>query len=339
MPWSFSLVSGKVRIKGLGVILGLYIGGVKQGGVYWGGVRMGLYKNGVKVFGSASAPIEDLFSFTVEDGGEFGIPVCGMQGEDFVFQPYDWVVEWGDGTSEEASGVGDLGSFIPHLYVDGETSHRIIIRPNGGPSQGWFNAFGCGDFPDGVSAAKIKKLHSPITSVMRTMSDFAFSAMFRGCSGLTEIPVNLLPAKTLAPGCYSYMFYGCSGLTEIPVNLLPAKTIAASCYSSMFRGCSGLTEIPVNLLPAETIAVGCYYRMFYGCSGLTEIPVNLLPAKPLASYCYESMFQGCGNLSGIGNMDASWFSARSGRPQSGMFASCTNISSPISYGEIPAGWK
>jgi dihydrodipicolinate synthase/N-acetylneuraminate lyase len=135
------------------------------------------------------------------------------------------------------------------------------------------------------------------------------------------------------------MFSGCTGLTSIPANLLPATTLAEYCYNSMFSGCTGLTSIPANLLPATTLANYCYYYMFSGCTGLTSLPANLLPATTLTVNCYYYMFYNNTALTNIGNINANWFTARSSTEQSNMFYNCTNITTPITYANIPVGWK
>ena len=125
-----------------------------------------------------------------------------------------------------------------------------------------------------------------------TLATSCYSNMFRGCTGLTSLPSDLLPATTLANNCYQTMFYGCTGLTSLPSDLLPATTLANNCYYMMFHSCSSLTEAPE--LPATILANYCYYYMFYGCSSLIEAPE--LPATILADYCYYYMFRGCSSL-------------------------------------------
>ena len=123
---------------------------------------------------------------------------------------------------------------------------------------------------------------------------YCYDHMFSGCTSLTTIPSNLLPATTLRAYCYQYMFNGCTSLTTVPSNLLPATTLIGSCYKYMFGGCKGLTTLPSNLLPATTLAENCYDHMFYNCSSLTTIPN--LPATTLANYCYNQMFAYCTSL-------------------------------------------
>ena len=57
--------------------------------------------------------------------------------------------------------------------------------------------------------------------------------MFDGCTSLTSVPINLLPATTLCDWCYSYMFYECISLSTAPA--LPATGLAPEgCYEGMF---------------------------------------------------------------------------------------------------------
>ena len=124
-----------------------------------------------------------------------------------------------------------------------------------------------------------------------TLSDYCYSCMFWGCTGLTKAPA-LLPATTLANGCYSSMFVGCTSLTTAPA--LPATTLTERCYSVMFQNCSSLSTVPE--LPATALAENCYASMFEGCTNLTTVPATLLPATTMKSDCYHSMFNGCTNL-------------------------------------------
>jgi hypothetical protein len=276
-----------------------------MGTPYINGIKHNAYIGGEKIW--ALIP-DGAFSITVE-GSSFSIPTRGVNNSGSQFQSYNWKINWGDAQIQTVSGTGSITSSIPHTYTDEINTHIIIITPNGTPTQGWLNAFGCyNNFTEGK---KVKSINIPtITSLMRSMNTYSFFSMFRGCTGLTAIPANLLPSTTLAEYCYSGMFMGCTGLTTIPANLLPSTTLTEYCYNSMFRGCTGLTAIPANLLPSTN----------------------------LVNYCYNVMFIDCSNLTNIGNMNAAWFAARESKQQI-MFSGCTKITTPITYANIPTGWK
>ena len=97
--------------------------------------------------------------------------------------------------------------------------------------------------------------------------DYAFYGLFKYCTTIIEISDTFLPATTLSDYCYSGMFFGCTGLTM--ASELPATTLSTNCYLAMFYGCSNLTTAPE--LPATTLADYCYQYMFYGCSNLNYI--------------------------------------------------------------------
>jgi hypothetical protein len=372
--------------------MGLIIDDTKIEIPYIESIKHNIYIDEQKIWNNAPT---GSFEFLVADAGSFGIPVSGVNGGTSTYQSYNWKIDWGDGSTESASGTGSNNKTISHTYSDGVGSHIITIKPKGTETQGWFNAFGSSFFQSTSNLTKIKQLYSPITSLMRTMNSYAYHSMFYKCTGLTSLPENLLPATTLAEYCCYYMFYGCTGLTTLPSGLLPATTLANDCYYYMFSSCIGLTSLPENLLPATTLASycyqnmfynctglisipdgllpattladycytqmfhncteltalpsgllpattldsGCYYEMFCNCSKLTTLPNNLLPATTLVGYCYAYMFYGCNKLSNIGNINAAWFTARASMKQVGMFYNCTVIATPITYANIPSGWK
>jgi hypothetical protein len=303
--------------------MGLLINGIKMGMPYINGVKHNAYIGGQKLWNDVPPEPVEPFSITVQDSGSFNIPLAGVNGSTSTYQPYNWIINWGDGTNQTVSGTGGKSESIPHTYTDSVTTHTIIITPNGKATQGWLNAFGC-DIGNNTNSAKIKSINSQITTNMRTMAPYCCYRMFYRCTGLTSLPENLLPATTLAKNCYQYMFWYCSGLTSLPENLLPATTLADNCYyymfwncskitslpklpattlasvcySNMFDSCTKITSIPSNLLPATTLVFKCYYNMFSN-TGLTSIPSNLLPATTLVSNCYEGMFSNCSGLTSL----------------------------------------
>jgi hypothetical protein len=217
--------------------------------------------------------------------------------------------------------------------------HIIKIKPNGQVTQGWFNAFGCGTSPALDNTGKIIRLNSQITGVMRTMGSYSHYSMFRGCNGLTTLPPNLLPATSLAEYCYYSLFRECNGLKTLPSHLLPATALAEYCYYCMFQDSNGITKLPSHLLPATTLIQQCYRLMFQNCTDLTTLPAQLLSAPTLVDSCYYGLFRNCTSLTDIGTINADWFSARSGTAQEEMFNNCPSITTPITYSDIPAGWK
>ena len=176
----------------------------------------------------------------------------------------------------------------------------------------------CALFSGCTKLTSIDGLSLPAT----TLAYRCYDAMFAGCTGLTSIPSTLLHATALADDCYKDMFERCTGLTSIPTGLLPATTLARGCYWGMFYQCTGLTNVPN--LPATTLADGCYKGMFQGCSGLTSIPSTLLPATTLANECYLNMFTWCRNITTAPNLTATTLANYC---YSSMFSGCTKLNS------------
>jgi hypothetical protein len=368
--------------------MGLIVNGAKMGKPYINGAKHNAFIGGQKIWNDVPPIKAGEFMFYVEDEGAFYIPVCGVNGGTSTYQSYNWVIDWGDGTTQTASGTGSVSKNIVHYYSDEKSGHYITIKPNGAETQGWFNAFGASPSTSEAIMGKIKRLFSPITPLMRTMNDYAYYYMFHragitsipsgflpattlapacyanmfynsklaaipsdllpattlasNCyngmffsSGVTSLPANLLPATKLAPACYANMFYD-SKLAAIPSGLLPATTLAQDCYNTMFGGCTDLHSLPSGLLPATTLAPSCYANMFYR-SDLIALPANLLPATTLVAHCYISMFEENTNLTNIGNINTAWFSGKAVQPY--MFEDDTKIATPITYAQIPSGWK
>jgi hypothetical protein len=90
--------------------------------------------------------------------------------------------------------------------------------------------------------------------------------MFKDCTSLTT--ASALPS-TIARFCYENMFEGCTGLVNVPSNMLPATSIERYCYKGMFKGCTSLTTAPD--LPAGYLRDSCYVEMFSGCTSLNSI--------------------------------------------------------------------
>ncbi len=138
------------------------------------------------------------------------------------------------------------------------------------------------------------------------------------------------------------MFEGCTSLTSIPENFLPATDLCYSCYYNMFAWCTSLTTVPENLLPATELSSHCYWSMFEGCKALTKAPT--LPALTLDGMCYSSMFQSCTNLNYVkalfveneGSGTSNWLD---GVSSSGTFvknaAATWNV---VGASGVPEGW-
>ena len=103
-----------------------------------------------------------------------------------------------------------------------------------------------------------------------------FGCLFLDNTHIKNHPTKalVLPSKTLSKSCYTAMFKGCTGLTvapDLPATELPEYDtfFDKGCYESMFEGCTGLTAAPA--LPAKVLTKGCYSNMFNGCTNLKAV--------------------------------------------------------------------
>jgi len=124
---------------------------------------------------------------------------------------------------------------------------------------------------------------------LESVENRCYYSMFKGCTSLTTV-YGTIPV--VAQHSCSEMFYGCTNLSSISSDFLPATTLASSCYSYMFHDCTSLTTGPG--LPATTLVSSCYASMFNGCTSLKMAPILL--ANTLVDDCYTMMFFGCTNL-------------------------------------------
>ena len=154
-----------------------------------------------------------------------------------------------------------------------------------------------------------------ISCQQKSVPDYAFIYLFRGCRSLTQSPE--LPATELSPYCYCAMFNNCVNLLSPPS--LPAREVKMASYASMFYWCKSLTRAPE--LPARIVAPYCYSAMFYGCSEMVS-SMEELPAKKLAYSCYEDMFTLCSKMESMPRIKATELASNCCW---GMFSSCSNL--------------
>ena len=170
-------------------------------------------------------------------------------------------------------------------------------------------------------------------------SDYTFSYLFSGCTGLVSAENLLLPATTLADYCYSSMFYNCTSLTIAPE--LPATELDYYCYSYMFQNCISLTTAP-SVLPATTLKPCCYDGMFAGCTSLTTAPELLAPFLIIG--CYSNMFYNCSSLNYIKCLSEPINNYYAENWVYGVASTGTFVKNPkmVSWGTgdsgIPSGW-
>ena len=117
------------------------------------------------------------------------------------------------------------------------------------------------------------------------------SNMFKSCTAL-DFDNDILPCSKLGPQAYSYIFNGCNGITDLSQLNLPVTRLEEDCYQFMFNSCLGLVDISTFVLPATEIAPGAYNNMFNACTNLTTAWPVFSPSIIGDYGCYH-MFNGC----------------------------------------------
>ena len=114
-----------------------------------------------------------------------------------------------------------------------------------------------------LSDAKIVKGGIPYVTAsgitdQYTSNDKLGDLAFRGCSGLTSLPI---PSSVTSIGYRA--FEDCTGLTSLAI-----PSSVTSIGSNAFENCSGLTSITI---PSSVTSIGS--GAFRGCSGLTSLTI------------------------------------------------------------------
>jgi hypothetical protein len=92
------------------------------------------------------------------------------------------------------------------------------------------------------------------------------------------------------------------------------------------------------MLPAVSLAEGCYDQMFIHCTSLIAAPA--LPASVLQVKCYRRMLNDCTSLTTApGSNIYTTISTLPTDSVLGMFFNDTALTTPLTYAQIPSGWK
>jgi hypothetical protein len=261
---------------------------------------------------------------------------------------HDLTIDWGDGQIDTVTGTAGITAQyegLTHTYPASNTKYTITITGSTyleTAENGSYFGFGFYENTTGYNAAtnksKLTSLQgSPDFLLSSSMSskNYCYSFMFYSCTALTTIPSNFLPSFLVYPNCYTYMFYSCTSLSSSVA--LRSTILADACYSYMFARCSSLSTL--LSVSGQVLAQNCYNCMFSSCTSLQDgqgVSGNIL-SFILPSGCLSYLFSGCTNLR-YASFAVGFFSTHS-PSQVGMFRSCTQLIAPVSYANIPSGWK
>ena len=299
---------------------------------------------------------EQVFRLTIKtplNNLAYILPTSSLLNGTYEGKPYDWNVDWGDGSSDIYTGFSSFNSGITHNYsIAGD--YTITIRPNGS-TEAWLAAFGySAEYIEGKFY--LIAVSGPIRPQMTRTSaqidgtdappDYEWNQAFCNCNGLQTIPAfeGWEDIGSVGDNFAASMFNNCHGLTSLPegVTLPQGITKAGDFFAAgMFNNCPNLTSLPdgFNLPQALTEAGDQFaYSMFTYCTSLASLPDGFnLPQgiTEVGDQFAGGMFINCLSLTSLPDSfnlpqgvttAGNYFAA-------GMFANCSSLDS------LPAGFN
>lgn len=198
-------------------------------------------------------PVElkfDAEPFKPEENGNIQMLLAGPTATLKINSPTpDYVINWGDGITESATGTGDRT--YSHTY---ETDSKYQVEISN-----CTNIISC----NGISTC-LKAYWSIGGS---NVSGLYFQSFYR----LTYI--GLVFKNDKKRGSFRSCFSSCYSLTSIPTGLFDNCSGTVS-FEDCFNSCYSLMSIPTGLFD-NCQEVTTFYRCFEGCHPLADIPVGL----------------------------------------------------------------
>lgn len=239
---------------------------------------------------------DDRFIFTIDTtkgtGASFQLPLRSL----FT---YDFIIDWGDGTSSEITAHNDPD--ITHNY----SAHGIYQLVITGICQTWY-------FNNGGDKLKLISIDN--------WGNIGFAALgfvnaFYGCTNLITLPAGKI--KSTAISSLDFVFYNCNKLTTIYEDIFE-DLINVTTMGYCFYGCTQLTTLPkvstmtkivsfiecftstkIGTIPDDyfryNVNVTSFNRVFNSCTSLRNLPNNLFfYNEKVNNYAYA--FYNCRNL-------------------------------------------
>ncbi|MDR2956838.1 MAG: hypothetical protein LBU61_01470 [Coriobacteriales bacterium] len=273
---------------------------------------------------SVYAQSNHLFQLTIRtpvNGSTFILPTSSYLNGRHIRKYYNWLVDWGDGSTQYVLGESFEDSGIAHSYTVAG-NYTISITPNG-TTDAWLAAFGFdGNISDSgvnsiINRAMVIGVPSPLTPEMTrntaqiagtaTAPDREWANSFYQCENLISAPVFLgwEGIRSVGMQFAFQMFSRCSNLSTLPPGFnLPENLVEVGTgfVAWMFKECESLTRLPdgFNLPQGITSDNGFFALGFLSrCTGLSELPegFNLPQSISKTNYGFaNNMFDGCTNI-------------------------------------------
>ncbi|MCL2136743.1 MAG: hypothetical protein FWH40_04375 [Coriobacteriia bacterium] len=301
------MVSLIVALAMLGQLAGLAFGEVEPTGA-----------GGAQTAPLAAEEAVPQFRLTISipsGGATFVLPTSGNLGGTIAGKPFNWAIDWGDGSTEASSGTSEFNSGIAHTYA-GTGDYTVTIEP-AGSTEAWLAAFGFAGAEYFGSKAMLTGVLDPLRPEMtRTQAQIdgslappnnEWNRAFFDCQNLTTIPTfeGWEAIGSVGDNFASEMFFGCYRLTTLPegFNLPQSLTEVGDNFASfMFANCINLKTLSSGFnLPQGLTEVGNRFAtgLFSSCGGIEALPAGFnLPQglTRVGDYFAHAMFFYCTRL-------------------------------------------
>jgi hypothetical protein len=305
--------------------MGLMIGGQKMGGVYIGGVRHNMMLNGRKIWPSGPSVDPDAIVIEVTvaiDDMSFVLPLCADYLNNIA---YAVIIDWGDGTTETASGASNGETTGIAHYYSAPGAYVITVRDadpeqDGIRAPGWGRVFGF--YPWNESGPNAQANRDKVTRALNLpgiafcesetfTGDGFLAGVFYQCSNLAQTcAVTLPPAVTAIGNMFMLnMYFGCASLTSAPdeAPYPPGVTTIGYAFRAVqYSNCSNLTAAAKEAdYPQGLSSIDTSFRdgQYSNCSSLTKAsPEPLYPAglSRIESFFRDGQYNSCTALTQAG---------------------------------------
>ncbi|MCL2135918.1 MAG: leucine-rich repeat protein [Coriobacteriia bacterium] len=223
------------------------------------------------------------------NGHAFYLPTNShLYGDSYYEKHYDWIIDWGDGCLELASGTSKHNSGISHTYKVA-SAYTVTVSPNGS-TEAWLAAFGFGDYIENSLVLESKAMVVGVPCFLTP--------------GMTRTNLQIAGYKFAPSHEWAYAFNGCTNLRQSPqfAGWEEVSTVSDYFAYAMFKDCKSLTSMQANFnLPEGLTEVGEAFAgwMFFGCTSLQSVstvfnfPTGIVSVKDAFA---SSMFRNCTSL-------------------------------------------
>ena len=293
-------------------------------------------------------------SLKPEENGNIQMMLVGTSCTISVTSPTtSYVIDWGDGTTENASGTGSKS--YSHTYGD-SLFHQMEVRncrnitscmgsisslaaywSIGDSSVSDITFKGCGKliyfgkdvFKNDTNRSDVSSLLescSSLTSVDLTplaslVNVTSCDYLLSNCSKLTSVDLTPLASWVNVTNCHDFL-YNCTGLTSVDLTPLASWVNVTSC-GSLLQNCTSLTSVDLTPLASWVKVTNCG-SLLSNCSKLTSVDLTPLASWVNVTNCHDFLY----NCTGLTSVDltplASWVNVTS---CGSLLQNCTSLTS------------